>query len=77
MDNHIECPNCARVISNSPIIDAAARGEGLEPGYLHCECGERITFWAITAQLRKQKTTGSKIQTWIKGLFLKQITKKE
>jgi len=39
--------------------------------------GEWITFWAITAQRRKRKTTGSKIQTWITGLFMKQITKKE
>jgi len=32
-----------------------------------CECGERISYWVITAQLRKQKTMGRRIQKWFRS----------
>jgi hypothetical protein len=37
------------------IIDDAAKGEGYAGQSFNCDCGERITYWQITAQLRKQK----------------------
>jgi hypothetical protein len=40
---------------NNPIIDSAARGELHGSELITCECGQNITFWAITAQLRDQK----------------------
>ncbi len=66
MENQITCPNCKRTISNNPVIDSAAKGEDHTMGseFVICECGERISFWAITAQLRDQKTFGRKIQNW-------------
>jgi hypothetical protein len=66
MENQIRCPKCNRTISNDPIIDSAARKEYARAGSLTCDCGERISFWAITAQLRKQKTLGSRIRTWLR-----------
>ena len=68
MANSITCPQCKRVISNHPMIDSAARLEDTASQSLICECGNRITNWAIAAQLRKQKTLGWKIGNWFKGL---------
>jgi hypothetical protein len=34
-----------------------------------CPNCQRITYWQITAQLRDQKTAGTKIQAWFQGLF--------
>jgi hypothetical protein len=69
MENQIVCPACKRIISNNPIIDAAARGENYPMGseYVICECGERISFWAITAQLRDQKKPVEKVLNWFRG----------
>ncbi len=70
MENQITCPNCKRTISNNPVIDSAAKGEDHTMGseFVICECGERISFWAITAQLRDQRTFGRKIQNWFHAL---------
>lgn len=62
MERIIICPNCDRTISNDPLIEAAANEENLGASFLTCECGERISFWAISAQLRDQKTIGWKIR---------------
>jgi hypothetical protein len=51
-------------MSNELLIDEAATGAGSASRSINCECGERITYWAITAQLRKQKTLGRRIQKW-------------
>jgi hypothetical protein len=69
MENHITCPACKRTISNNPVIDSAARGENHTMGsqFLTCECGERISFWAITAQLRDQKKPVAKLLTWFRS----------
>lgn len=69
MEYQITCPNCKKVISNHPLIDSAAKGEGLGSQSITCECGERITFWAITAQLRDQKKVGWRFQNWLHKLF--------
>jgi len=72
MENQIICPHCKRTISNDPVIDSAAKGTDSISGFIICECGERITYWAITAQLREQKTFGRKIQNWFHGLSKRQ-----
>ncbi len=71
MDNYITCPNCKKTIANHELIESAAKGENLGSSVLICECGERITFWAITAQLREQKKLGTKIKNWLRGLSKK------
>ena len=72
MEHYITCPQCNRKISNDPLIEAAATDKGyvgkenLGSKYLTCECGNNISFWAITAQLRSQKTLGWKIKNLFK-----------
>ncbi|MBN2387144.1 MAG: hypothetical protein JXB85_08990 [Anaerolineales bacterium] len=67
MENYITCPSCKKTIANHELIEAAAKKENLGSSFLVCDCGERITFWAITAQLRGQKTLGAKIKDWLSG----------
>jgi hypothetical protein len=67
MENYVTCPHCQRTISNDPIIDDAATGAGSAARSITCECGERISYWTITAQLRKQKTVGSRVQKWFRS----------
>jgi hypothetical protein len=69
METEITCPNCKRKISGNPIIENAAQGVGVDTQFLICECGERISYWQITALLRNQKTSGSKIQNFFQGIF--------
>jgi hypothetical protein len=64
MENQITCPNCKKTISNNPVIDSAAKGENLGSTFFTCDCGEKITFWAITAQLRNQKKPVARILNW-------------
>ena len=64
MENQITCPHCKKTISNHPLIKAAATGEGQTAQFIMCDCGEKLSFWAIAAQLREQKTLGWKIQNW-------------
>jgi hypothetical protein len=64
MGNQITCPHCNRTISNNPVIDSAAMGEDKGSTFLICQCGEKITFWAITAQLRDQKKPVARIKKW-------------
>ena len=66
MDNQIVCPACRKKITNDPLVTAAVNGESLGTKSIYCECGERITFWAISAQLREQKTFSWKAQNWLK-----------
>ena len=68
MENYVTCPNCKRTISNDLVIDEAATKEGSASRSINCECGERITYWAITAQLRDQKTLRRRIQRWWQSL---------
>ena len=69
MENYITCPACKRIISNNPVVETAAKGGDHSMGseYIICECGERISFWAITAQLRDQKKLGMRIQNWFRS----------
>jgi len=68
MENQITCPNCGKKISNNPIIESAVRGENLGSTFIMCDCGEKITFWAITAQLRDQKKPMARFLKWFRGL---------
>ena len=65
MENYIVCPHCNKTISNNPIIDEAARGEGAASQSILCDCGERISYWQITAQLRDQQTISRRFQIWV------------
>ena len=65
MENTIVCPQCKKTIAQSPIVDAAAKGEGDQKQSVICDCGERITYWQITAQLRDQKTMGWRFKNWV------------
>jgi len=69
MEHLITCPNCQRKITGDPIIEDAVKGSGSDNRFILCECGERISYWQITAQLRNQKITGRKIQTFFQGIF--------
>jgi hypothetical protein len=67
MENQITCPNCKKTITNHPLITYAATGEGSGSQSFNCECGERITYWQITAQLREQKTIGWRFNNWFRA----------
>ena len=67
MESQIKCPNCGRTILNNTTVDSAVKGAGLGSDFIVCECGERITYWAITAQLRDQKTFGRRFQNWLRS----------
>lgn len=70
MENQITCHNCGRTIMNHPLIDAAVKGEDHSLGsqYIICECGERISFWKIMAQLREQKKPAARFRKWVRSL---------
>jgi hypothetical protein len=68
MGNQIVCSHCKKTISDNSIIEDAAKGEGSAAQSIICECGERITYWQITAQLRNQKKLGSRFHNWFTNL---------
>jgi hypothetical protein len=68
MENQIVCPHCKKTISNNSIIDDATKGEGSSTQSFNCDCGERITYWQITSQLREQKKIGRRFKIWIRTL---------
>ena len=63
----ITCPHCKKTISNDPLIVSAAKGEDMGSHSIVCECGEKITFWAITAQLRDQKKPVARLLSWFRS----------
>jgi RNase P subunit RPR2 len=71
MENKIVCPNCKKTISNNAVVEDASKGAGADTQFVICECGERITYWQITSQLRDQKPGGLKtrFQNWLRDLF--------
>ena len=64
MENQIICPHCKKTLPNNPVIESAIKGENLGNTSFVCDCGERITYWAITAQLRDQKKPVARILNW-------------
>jgi len=71
MENQITitCPHCGKTYTDDPIITDAVTGAGDASRFITCECGDRLTFWAITAQLREQKKPGLRFRNWVKTLF--------
>jgi RNase P subunit RPR2 len=69
MEDRITCPNCKKILPNSPVIDDAAKGGGASTQSITCEnCGEIISYWKITAQLREQKVPLARILNWLRSL---------
>jgi Eukaryotic protein of unknown function (DUF953) len=66
-NNQIICPNCKKTIANNPVIDEAAKGVGSDTQFVVCDCGENISYWQITAQLRDQKKLGRRLLGLFKG----------
>jgi hypothetical protein len=69
METSIVCPNCKKTMSGNAIIAEAAKGEGSDTQSVTCECGEKISYWQVTAQLRDQKTVSYRFQKWIRALL--------
>jgi hypothetical protein len=67
MVNQVVCPKCKKVYTNTPIIKDAANREGSATQSITCECGERITYWQITDQLREHETMGWKFKIWVRS----------
>lgn len=67
MENQITCPHCKKTITNNPVIESAVKEEDLGSTFFVCECGEKITYWAITAQLRDQKKPLARIRKWFQS----------
>jgi len=72
MENQIVCPHCKKTVANNAMIDDVVKGQGSTTRSMMCDCGERITYWQMTAQLRDQKTTGHRFQKWVRSLTHKQ-----
>jgi RNase P subunit RPR2 len=72
MDMNIEitCRNCKKIIAINSVIEDAMKGEGSDRQSVVCEnCGEKISYWQITAQLRDQKKLGWRLRQWFQNLF--------
>jgi hypothetical protein len=69
MENQIVCPHCRKTIANNAMIDDVIKGQGSTTRSMMCDCGERITYWQMTAQLRDQKTAGFRFQNWLRSLM--------
>ena len=68
MVNQIVCPNCKKTISDNAMIDDAVDGQGSTLRAIQCECGEKISYWQVSALLREQKTTGYRFKNWVQSL---------
>lgn len=68
----IICPHCGKTYADDPLIADAVTGDGESSRFLTCECGERLTFWAITAQIREQKKLNRRFRDWVKTLLKRQ-----
>lgn len=69
----IKCQHCGKVVAaDAPLIALARSGKGKSSQFITCECGEKITFWNITAQLREQNKPWHKLIVWFQGLFNRQ-----
>ena len=69
MESYITCPKCGKTIMDNSVVDSVSKNENLGSAtFVTCDCGERITYWAITAQLREQRTLGKRIRNWFQNL---------
>jgi hypothetical protein len=69
MENKLKCPNCNIALPNSPVLEAAVNNSGYGIDIVMCECGEKLTYWDITDQLKKQKKRSWKIKNWMQKTF--------
>lgn len=68
----IKCPRCGRLVAqDDPLIAQARSGEGDSSQYIECECGAKVTFWSITAQIREQNTRWYQFKHWVRSIFNK------
>lgn len=73
MEGRIKCKHCGKVVAaDDPLIAAARNGEGESSQFITCECGQRISFWDVTAQIRDQNKPLQKIIDWVQSLFKEQ-----
>jgi hypothetical protein len=71
----IKCKQCGKVVAaDEPLIALARSGQGDSSQFITCECGEKITFWGITAQIREQNKPWYKFIHWVQRMFNKQVT---
>lgn len=68
MENQIVCPKCKKTIGISALISDEAKGQGSYSRHLLCDCGEKISYWGIAAQLQDHKKMSWKFQNWIRSL---------
>ena len=63
MEKQITCHHCKKTISNDSEIASEGKEAGLLSSFVFCECGEKIKFSVIIAQIRAQENLpqGSKI----------------
>ncbi len=67
MENQIVCPKCKKTLPGNQIISDAAKGEGSFTRHILCDCGEKITYWQITAQFRDQKRMAWRFRNWVQS----------
>jgi len=73
IENQITCPHCKRTLSNDSVIDSDGKESGLMSTFVYYECGEKITFRAIIAQLsdqkyqRRESMFNSTNEPWLEG----------
>lgn len=68
MANNLVCPNCKRPLLDDVMIDDAVNGQGSTMRAINCECGEKISYWQVSALLREQKTAGYRFKNWVQSL---------
>ena len=68
----VTCPQCGKIIADDPLIALAVSGKGEASQFIKCKCGNQISFWAITAQLRDQKKFSRRVGDWFRAIFTKQ-----
>ena len=68
MGSQIVCPHCGKILASNLIIDEATTGAGSSSRSVICECGEKITYWQITAQLREQNSFSKRFKNWFRDL---------
>ena len=67
MEHEIVCPHCKKTIAHNSVVDDAARGTGSDTQFVLCDCGERISYWQITSQLRDQQKLSRRFLNWVQS----------
>jgi hypothetical protein len=73
MKNQIKCPHCRSTISNDSDLDYEGKDAGLVSTFVYCECGEKISFRKIIAQISdpnnqlQESNFGFMCLPWLEG----------